>query len=85
MNLHQSAKVWFALFLIGGTTLKAQLAFNNNGSLTLQINNGLTVHSDGDVANMNTSTLVFESAGEPNLEFDGHFTYGVSATLTGKS
>jgi len=82
MNLRPSIKVLFALLLIGGTTLNAQLAFNNNGSLTLQIDNGLVVHSDGDVSNLNTSSLVFESAGEPNLEFDGHFTNGTSATLT---
>jgi len=82
MNLQPSIKILFALLLIGGTTLKAQLALNNNGSLSLEITNGLVVHSDGDVSNLNTSTLVFESAGEPNLEFDGHFTNGTSATLT---
>lgn len=82
MNLRPSIKFLFALLLLGGTTLNAQLAFNNNGSLTLQIDNGLVVHSDGDVSNLNTSSMVFESAGEPNLEFDGHFTNGTSATLT---
>ena len=82
MNIRISIKVIITLFLLGGLSSKAQLEVNNNGSLALHIDDGLVVHSDGDFANMNTSSLVFESLGEPHLEFDGDFTNGTSATLT---
>jgi len=72
----------FILFALVINVSWAQSALNNNGSLTLFISDGLVVHADDDVSNMNTSTLVFESAGEPNLEFDGHFTNSTSATIT---
>ena len=62
----------------------AQISLNNEGgnSLTFQINNTLVVHSDGDVANLTGATMILGSTGEPNLEFDGHFTNSTSATLT---
>ena len=82
MKARNSIKVLITLFLLGGLSSKAQLALNNNGSLVLKIDSGLVVHSDGDFANMNTSSLVFESLGEPHLEFDGDFINGTSATLT---
>ena len=82
MNIRNSINILITLFLLGGLSSKAQLAVNNNGSLTLKIDDGLVVHSEGDFANMNTSSLVFESSGEPHLEFDGDFTNGTSATLT---
>lgn len=57
-------------------------ALTVNGSNGLFIGKDLVVHVDDDVNNLNTSTLSFESSGEPNLEFDGHFSNGTSATLT---
>jgi hypothetical protein len=82
MKTRNSIKILITLFVLGGLSSKAQLALNNNGSLALQIDDGLVVHSEGDFANLNTSSLVFESSGEPHLEFDGDFTNGTSATLT---
>lgn len=72
------------LILLSGLDGIGQLALNNNGGtgLTLQIDNGLVVHSDGDVNNLTGATMAFESAGEPNLEFDGDFTNSTTATLT---
>lgn len=71
----------FILSILAGT-LNAQIALNNQGALTFQINNALQVHSDGDVSNLTGATMVLGSTGEPNLEFDGHFTNSATATLT---
>ncbi len=71
------------VFILSAFTSFSQIALNNfGGGLTLQINNALVVHSDGDVANLSSATMVFGSTGEPNLEFHGDLTNATDATLT---
>ena len=70
------------LVLFSLTKVNAQSTLYNYGTpgLTLQINNSLVVHADSDVENLTGATMAFGSSGEPNLEFDGHFTNSTSAT-----
>ena len=60
---------------------QSDLYNEGSGGLVFQINQNLVVHSEGDVNNLTGANMTFESAGEPNLEFDGDFINSTSADL----
>ncbi|MDA8876941.1 hypothetical protein N9I62_00305, partial [bacterium] len=71
-----------SITLIGLNAFTQSDLYNEgSGGLVFQINQNLVVHSEGDVNNLTGANMTFESAGEPNLEFDGDFINSTSADL----